>query len=44
MWDGDAPSGLGGGTKDLIMSQYIHTHFLSLGCRQQLTTLQAKWF
>ena len=26
------------------MSQYIRTHFLSLGCWQQLTTLQAKWF
>jgi len=43
MWDGDAPSALGGEPRT-YMSQYIRTHFLSLGCRQQLTTLQAKWF
>jgi hypothetical protein len=26
------------------MSRYIRARFLSLGCWQQLTTLQAKWF
>ena len=31
MWDGDAPSVLGGEPRT-YMSQYIRTHFLSLGC------------